>query len=211
MAVKSKYYEVRALKTVDALKKNGFNAIYASTTQEAVSIALNLVPKNATVGVGGSVTIRELGIVDTLESRGNVLFDHYKCKTDEEIEAARKGQLTCDVFFASSNALTLDGKLVNIDGMGNRVAAMIYGPGHVILIVGAQKISDNLDQAIARIKTKAAPLNTIRLNRKTPCSVTGVCHDCNSEDRICNITTIIEKRPKNTPFTVIVVGEEIGY
>ncbi len=211
MDVKSRYFQARALKTVDALKKNGFNAVYAPTKQEAASIALNLVPRNATVGIGGSVTIRELGIVESLKARGHIVFDHYQCSTDEERTATCKAQLTSDVFFASSNAVSIDGKLVNIDGTGNRVASMIYGPGQVILVVGAHKITNNLQQAIDRAKQKAAPLNAERLNRNTPCVTSGVCHDCNSKERICQVTTIIEKRPSNTPFTVIIVGEEVGY
>jgi hypothetical protein len=123
----------------------------------------------------------------------------------------RKGQLTCDVFFSSTNALTLDGKLVNIDGTGNRVASMIFGPGHVVLIVGANKITDDLQQAMIRAKHLAAPMNAMRLNLKTPCATTGYCSDCNSEDRICKVTTIIEYKPDLTNFTVILVGEEIGY
>jgi hypothetical protein len=211
MDVKSRYLQARALKTVEALKKNGFNAVYAPTKQEAISIALNLVPQNATVGVGGSVTIRELGIVESLKMKGHLIFDHYQGTTDEEKTAACKAQLTSDVFFASSNAVSIDGKLVNIDGTGNRVASMIYGPGQVILVIGAHKITDNLQQAIERAKQIAAPLNAERLNRNTPCVASGVCHNCDSKERICKVTTIIEKKPSNTPFTVIIVGEEIGY
>jgi len=211
MSVKSKFYEPRCQKAVKALIKNGFNAIYVPTKEEAVKRALELVPPNATVGVGGSVTVRELGIVDELQARGHVVFDHHLGKTDEERDRIRKAQLTCDVFFSSTNALTLDGKLVNIDGTGNRVASMIFGPGHVVLIVGANKITDDLEQAMLRAKQVASPMNCIRLNRNTPCVTTGYCTDCGSEDRICRVTTIIEYRPTLTNFTVIVVGEEIGY
>ncbi|HQA60885.1 MAG: lactate utilization protein [Tepidanaerobacteraceae bacterium] len=211
MSVKSKFYEARCQKAVKALIKNGFDAIYVPTKEEAVKKALDLVPPNAKVGVGGSVTIRELGIVDELKARGHELFDHYLADTPDEKNRMRKGQLTCDVFFSSTNALTLDGKLVNIDGTGNRVASMIFGPGHVVLIVGANKITDDLQQAMIRAKHLAAPMNAMRLNLKTPCATTGYCSDCNSEDRICKVTTIIEYKPDLTNFTVILVGEEIGY
>lgn len=211
MSVKSKFYEVRCQKAVKALIKNGFDAVYVPTKEEAVKKALDLVPQNAKVGVGGSVTIRELGIVDELKARDHELFDHHLVDTPEEKNRMRKGQLTCDVFFSSTNALTLDGKLVNIDGTGNRVASMIFGPGHVVLIVGANKITDDLQQAMIRAKHLAAPMNAMRLNLKTPCATTGYCSDCNSEDRICKVTTIIEYKPDLTNFTVILVGEEIGY
>lgn len=211
MSVKSKFHEARCQKAVKALIKNGFDAIYVSTKEEAVKKALELVPQNAKVGVAGSVTIRDLGIVDELKDRGLEIFDHHMVDTPEEKNRMRKGQLTCDVFFASTNALTLDGKLVNIDGTGNRVAAMIFGPGHVVLIVGANKITDNLEQAMDRAKQVAGPMNAMRLKTKTPCATTGYCSDCQSEDRICKITTIIEYKPNLTNFTVIVVGEEIGY
>ncbi|MCG1013074.1 lactate utilization protein [Tepidanaerobacter sp. GT38] len=211
MSVKAKFYEPRCQKAVKALIKNGFDAIYVPTKEEAVKKALELVPPNATVGVGGSVTVRELGIVDELRARGHVIFDHHLGSTAEEKNRIRKAQLTCDVFFASTNALTLDGKLVNIDGTGNRVAAMIFGPGHVVLIVGANKITDGLQQAMLRAKQVAAPMNAIRLGLNTPCASTGYCMDCSSENRICKVTTIIEYKPNLTNFTVIVVGEEIGY
>ncbi|AYO31411.1 lactate utilization protein [Biomaibacter acetigenes] len=211
MDVKSKFYEQRCQKAVKALIKNGFDAIYVPTREEAVKKAIDLVPENASVGVGGSVTIHELGIVDALKERGHVIFDHSPLTDPVERNATRKKQLTCDVFFASTNALSLDGKLVNIDGTGNRVASMIFGPGHVVLVVGANKITDDLDQALLRAKQVAAPMNAIRLNRKTPCTITGQCSGCLSEDKICNVITIIEHRPSMTPFTVIVVGEEIGY
>lgn len=210
MDVKSKFYEERALKAVEALKKNGFDAFYVPTAQDAVKKVLEIVPENATVGFGGSVTTREMNLPQIMRERGHKVFDHY-VGNNEEKAAALKGQLTCDVFMASSNALTLDGELVNIDGNGNRVAAMIFGPGHVVLIVGANKITDNLQQAMDRAKYIASPLNAIRLNRKTPCAATGQCMDCSSEERICSVTTIIEKKPKSTPFTVIIVGEELGY
>jgi len=211
MSVKSKFYEYRCQKAVKVLIKNGFNAIYVPTKEDAVKKAIELVPPNASVGVGGSVTIRELGIVDELKARGHVIYDHYVGTSNEEKNRIRKAQLTCDVFFSSTNALTLDGKLVNIDGTGNRVAAMIFGPGHVVLIVGANKITDDLQQAMLRAKQVASPMNAIRLNVKTPCATTGYCSDCTSEERLCAVTTIIERKPMLTNFTVIVVGEEIGY
>lgn len=211
MSAKSKFYEARCQKAVRALIKNGFDALYVPTIEEAAQKAVELVPENASVGIGGSVTIQKLGIVDELKAKGHVIFDHSRVNTVEEKNAARKAQLTCDVFFASTNGLSIDGKLVNIDGTGNRVASMIFGPGHVVLVVGANKITDDLDQALLRAKQIAAPMNAIRLNRKTPCTMTGQCCECMSEEKICNVTTIIERKPRLTPFTIIVVGEEIGY
>jgi len=210
MSIKSKFYEARCQKAVKALMKNGFHAEYVATKEEAASMALSLVPPDASVGVGGSITVRELGIVDELMARGHVVFDHHQATTPEERRRMWMGQLTCDVFFTSTNALSLDGKLVNIDGTGNRVAPMIFGPGKVIIIVGANKITDDLDQAMLRAKQVAAPMNAIRLSRNTPCAIAGYCIDCASEERICNVTTIIERKPTASDITVIVAGEEIG-
>ena len=125
--------------------------------------------------------------------------------------ALRRAELTCDVFICGTNALTLDGKLVNVDGVGNRVAAMTFGPKQVIIVAGVNKIVRNVDEAERRIELLAAPLNNKRLNRPNPCTVAGICVDCQGPTRICNVTTILRKRPPATPMQILIVGEELGF
>lgn len=199
-------------KVAQALTKNNFKAIYVKTRDEAVREALKLIEPNATIGVGGSATVKELGLPDMLEGQGHVVFDHGKPGLSrEEVLEMRRKQLTSDVFLTGTNAITLDGKLVNVDASGNRVAAMIFGPKKVIIIAGVNKIVDNVEAAERRIQLYAAPINNKRLNRQNPCIATGVCMDCQSASRICNITTVIHKKPSVTDATVIIVGEQMGY
>ncbi|MCW4039007.1 MAG: lactate utilization protein [Candidatus Bathyarchaeota archaeon] len=202
----------RVERTVNALKENGFEAVYASTRTDALQEVLNRVPTDALVGVGGSITVRELGLIDALNQRGHQVAEHWSSDlSPDERMAIRRQQLTSDVFLTSSNAITESGHLVNVDGAGNRVAAMIFGPKKVIVVAGVNKIVKNLEAALDRVNNVAAPMNAKRLNRKTPCAVTGQCTDCRSPERICNVTTIINRKPGRTDVTVLLVGEELGY
>lgn len=200
-------------KTVESLTKNNFKASYVKTRKEAVEAALALIPKDATVGMGGSWTTQaELSLHSILEDRGNTVYNHGKPGlTPEQAMDFRHKQLACDVFLVSSNAVTLDGKLVNVDGAGNRVAAMIFGPKKVVVIAGINKIVRDVAEAERRIELYAAPINNKRLGRPNPCTQTGVCMDCQGSTRICNVTTIIRKRPPLTDIHVIIVGEELGF
>jgi acyl-CoA hydrolase len=173
---------------------------------------LNLIPPDALVGVGGSLTVRELVLLNALLQRGNEVAQHWQQGLSQEARTAiRRQQLTADVFLTSSNAITETGQLVNVDGVGNRVAAMIFGPSKVIVVAGVNKIVKDLEGALDRVNNVASPMNARRLQRKTPCDTTGVCIDCRSPERICNVTTIINRRPIRTDFTVVLVGEERGY
>ncbi len=199
-------------KVVKALEKNNFQAYYAANRTEAVEKVLTLIPANATIGVGGSWTLKELGIPEQLEKKGHTVYDHNKPGLAlEESIALRRKELLCDVFLSGTNAITLDGQLVNTDGTGNRVAAMSFGPQKVIVVVGVNKIVSDLDAAMERIEMYAAPINNKRLGRPNPCTVTGMCMDCQGSTRICNITTILHKKPPMIDFQVIVVGEELGF
>ena len=199
-------------KVVKALAKNNFQAYYVANRAEAVSKVLSLIPAGATIGVGGSWTLKELAIPEQLEKLGHEVFDHNRPGlTMEQSVALRHKELSCDVFISSTNAITLDGQLVNTDGSGNRVAAMSFGPKKVIVVVGVNKIVSDLDAAMERIELYAAPINNKRLDRPNPCTVAGVCMDCQGASRICNITTILHKRPPMIDFHVVVVGEELGF
>jgi hypothetical protein len=205
--------ETLGKKVVEALKKNHFAAEYLPDKEAVRQRILELIPTGASVGIGGTVTIRdELNIVDDLKKRGHKLFIHnLPHLSPEENAALRRQQLTSDCFLASTNALTLDGQLVNVDGVGNRVAAMIYGPQKVIVVAGINKVVENVDSALKRIELWAAPMNNKRIGLPNPCTTTGVCMDCQGTTRICNVTTIIRKKPSQTDMTVLVVGEELGY
>jgi L-lactate utilization protein LutB len=200
--------------TSSKLKKNGFNALYVPSKEEALKTLLEMIPLGAKVGVGGSVTVRELGLIEALLKRGTPVADHWRSGlTQAEKRDIRRSQLTCDVFISSTNAVTMDGKLVNVDGTGNRVASMIFGPRKVIIVAGANKIVKDLDAALFRIRNVAAPMNARRLNHKSPCGTTGLCNEeeCDSNERLCNIITILERRPSETETTVLLVGEKLGF
>jgi len=199
-------------RTVAALVKNKFVAKYCKTGREAVEKILEQIPANASVGIGGSWTVMQLGLLDKLSARGNEVLNHGKPGlTPEEAVAIRIRQLTSDVFLTGTNAVTLDGKLVNTDGVGNRVAAMIFGPKKVIVVVGINKIVKDVEAAEERINLYAAPINNKRLSRPNPCTTTGECMDCQGDTRICNVTTIMKKKPLLTDIHVFVVGEELGF
>ena len=206
---------LRVENALKALKKNGFDAVYYATAEEAVAGVLGMVPEGASVGLGGSVTLREMGLVDALEARGIEPADHWKAggrgASREEVLEIRRRHLNSDVFITGTNAVTETGELVNIDGTGQRVAAMIFGPGKVVVVAGVNKIAGDLEEGLWRASNVAAPMNARRLHRKTPCAVTGECSDCVVPERICGITTILHRKPGSTDVTVVLVGEKLGY
>lgn len=200
------------LRTVEALQKNRFNATYYKNAQDALDALLSIIPTDATVGIGGSWTLMQLGLPEKLEARGNKVYCHHKPGlSPEEILDIRRKQLTCDVFLTSTNALTEDGRLVNTDATGNRVAAMIFGPKKVIVLAGINKIVPTIEAAQERIRSTAAPMNNKRLNRPNPCVQTGYCVDCQGPTRLCNVTTVLHKKPPASDINVWVIGEELGY
>jgi L-lactate utilization protein LutB len=199
-------------KAVEALTKNKFTATYVKTREEAVRQITELIPTDATVGVGGSWTIQEIGLDAALEARGNTMLNHNAPGlSPKESLAIRHKQLACDVFITGTNALTLDGELVNVDGSGNRVASMIFGPQQVIVIAGINKIVRDIVDAQNRIELYAAPINNKRLNKPNPCVKAGECMDCQGPTRICNVTTILHRQPSAIKIHVFVIGEELGF
>lgn len=210
-APERKFNRQRALNCVEALKKNGFTAYYAETKEEAKKLAMSEVPENATVGFGGSVTVRELGLPEALKEAGHTTFDHWDpSKTPAQRAEARDAQVTADVFLSSSNALTEAGALVNADGSGNRVASMIFGPKTSIVVCGYNKLVPGIPEAFERIHRWAAPINYWRLNLDTPCQKGIDCSQCSPKS--CRVTTIIEAPPgAKKKFVVIVVNEKLGF
>jgi len=210
--IKQWWIEEKAKQAIEKLAAHDFKAIYLKTKEEAVQeIWKHITPKQR-IGVGGSLTIRGLGILEKLEAEGCTIYDHWKPGlSKEKILEVRKSQMTSDLFLSSSNALTLNGELVNIDGIGNRVNSINFGPGKVILVVGYNKIVEDVQEAIKRIKNVTAPLNARRLNMDVPCVKVGKCVDCNSPNRICRVIVIHERKPSLTDLHIILVGEELGF
>ena len=210
--IKQWYYEERARRTVEALQKNGFNALYVEGRQKARQEILKLVPDGAAIGVGGSMTIRQIEILPELTKLGHLIYDHWTPGLSfEEVLSIRRAHLSCDVFLTSANALTLDGQIVCGEGIGNRVGAMTFGPQKVIIAVGANKITKDLHDALRRVKEVAAPQTLKETGLDLPCIQTGSCHDCNSPLRGCRITLILERKPAFTDTTVLVIGEDLGF
>jgi len=199
----------KVLKTIKSLQNNQMEAKYFETSKEAVDYLLTVIPEKASVGIGGSVTVNTIGIVDKLLDRGNEVLFHWLAKDAEEMNAIRRKALSADVYMASTNALTMDGKLVNIDGIGNRVAGMFYGPPKVYIVCGVNKITENLSEALERVKS-IVHLNCERLNYSTPCVKVKRCVNCSSPQRACRITTIIDWKPMQTDIEVIIINESLG-
>ncbi len=196
--------------TIVALTRKGFPVHHAATMADAKAIVLKMIVDGASVGFGGSVTVRDMGLYEELQSTGHVV--HWHWKNDEAKPDVFRLAAEADIYLTSSNAITTDGCLVNIDGTGNRVGAMIAGPKEVIVIAGANKLVDGgVPQAIARIKTVACPQNARRLGLNTPCGLEGKCNAAACGKGMCNVTSIIEKPVGGHKITIILVDEEAGY
>ena len=197
---------------VKALKHNGFDAVFVKTSAEAAEIVARYLKKGSSIGFGGSMTVKNLGIQVAAQAAGCELLDHNAPGLAPEAKTKiLKRQLTSDVFISGSNAVTLEGEILNVDGTGNRVAALSFGPTKTIVVVGINKIVRDMDEAFARLETYAAPMNNKRLDKPNPCVKAGICMDCDGDGRICRVYNIMRKRPGGTDFTVIIVGEDLGY
>lgn len=199
-------------RAVRALRENGFDACFVETAAEAAERVLGFARPGGSVGFGGSMTVAALDLKEALSRLGAVLLDHNApgLSAAERRDVQRR-QLTCDLFLSSSNAVTLDGELVNVDGAGNRVAALTFGPAKTVVVIGANKVVRDEAEAWDRIETRAGPMNAIRLGRQTPCTKDGACHDCAADGRICRVYQVIRRRPTGSDFTVVVVGEPLGF
>ena len=205
------FQEKQVERTIHALKKNNFEALFVPDSKAAFEEVMKRIPDGSTVGVGGSVTLTQIGLLDALERRNvQLIWPIQQAKNmDERMELFRKS-FSSDFFLTSTNAITEDGKLFNVDATGNRVGAMFIGPKKTIVVSGVNKIVRDIGAAEKRVKEWTAPQNAKRLNRKTPCVETGVCADCSSPDRICNIYVTLAKKPARTEVVVILVGEKLG-
>ncbi|MDY6827221.1 MAG: lactate utilization protein [Bacillota bacterium] len=194
-----------------SFRRRNIPCFYVKNRREAAKWVLSHIQPHSTVGIGGSETINELKIELLLKEKGCTVYWHWHAKNPEEAAMIRHKAMNADTYLCSSNAISEDGRLVNIDGTGNRVASMVFGPKKVLVVAGINKIAENLDNALQRVKDVACPLNARRLGLNTPCAKTGKCHDCNSPHRMCNVTTIIEGKPSGVDMHVLIVGENIGF
>lgn len=197
---------------IKTLQKNNINGYMVESKEELISQIEAIVEKDSVVSVGGSMTLFELGIIDYLRKGRYEFLDRYKDGlSPADIEDIYRKSFFADAYFTSTNAITEEGELYNVDGTGNRVAAMLYGPKKVIFIVGTNKIVKDMDEAVKRVREIAAPLNTKRLNRKTPCTKVGHCMDCSSPERICNEYIVIKRQRDKSRMHVIFINENTGY
>lgn len=207
---KKSYYEKRGQILVKNLRSRHFDAYYCPDKASALEKALELIPKGASVGWGGAMSAQQIGLMDAVNAGEYVALDRSKCTSPEEITALYKKCLTADVFLTGANALSIDGEMVNIDGTGNRMAAIVFGPESVIVVAGMNKVMDTLEDAVTRARTVAAPMNKQRFPNMTPCEVTGTCADCKSEGCICNQILITRHCRPAGRIKFILVGEELG-
>jgi hypothetical protein len=199
-------------KTASALEKNGFSTAVFDRCDEAVTFLVESSVGAESVGFGGSMTLAQLDLPSRLALLGKRTLVHGRPElTAEQRREVMQQQLNCDLFLTSTNALTLKGQLVNIDATGNRVGSMFFGPKRVIVVAGVNKIAADLESALARIKNVVAPPNARRLGFATPCAKTGICSDCDSPQRICRITTILDRRPRSTEMLICLINESLGY
>lgn len=189
------------------LTNNGFKVKTFNNILEAKESLLSQIKNDESIGIGGSITIQEMDIYENLKAKGNQVYWHWK----QDIPNAAAKAIDADTYITSTNALTMDGKLVNMDGNGNRVSAMIFGHKDVYIIVGKNKICKDYEGARERIRNVAAPMNAKRLQLETPCTHTGICSDCDSSQRICRVEVIIHKNPNGTNINIYLIDKELGY
>lgn len=207
--MQKKYYDKRGPVLAKNLQARHFEAYYCSTKEEALEKALSLIPADATVGWGGTVTCQQIGLLDAVWAGEYRPVDRDAAKTPQEREEALRQCLLVDTFLTSANALSMDGQMVNIDGTGNRLAAICFGPRQVIVIAGMNKVEDTLDAAVQRARTVAAPMNQQRFGFPNPCGATGSCADCKSETCICN-HILITRHCRGNRIKFVLVGEDLG-
>lgn len=202
--------------TLQALKKNRFDAHFARTAAEARTMILSMMPPTAKIGIADSASVRQMGLIESLVKRGNEVINPFDRKLSEKAANVKLFRSLCrqvfsaDIVLTGANAVTLDGKLISIDHAGNRVAATIFGAPKIILVLGRNKIVKDTEEAIHRIKNVMSPIHAKMKAHRTPCAVTGKCSDCDSPARLCNVTMIMEKKPGTTDFSVILVDEDLG-
>lgn len=208
---KQLYYKKRGEILVKNLLSRHFDAYYCENKEDALQKALELIPEGSSVGWGGATTCEQIGLVDAVRAGNYRAMDRSLAKTAEEREQMMRDMLHADVFLTGANGLSLDGQMVNIDGNGNRVAAIVYGPESIIVVAGMNKVEDTLEAAVTRARTVAAPMNNQRFDNDNPCAVTGACGNCKNEKCICNQILITRHCRPVGRIKFILVGEDLGF
>ena len=213
MTPKETTYQVQAEKVIQAMKKRNFEAFYCPTKEDALNKAISLIEKGSVVGSGGSATIKEIGLLSYIMSHSDdyTYVDRSQAKNEQEAREYHAKNVLSDYYLMSSNAFTADGQLVNIDGNGNRVSCLCFGPKHVIIVMSMNKMCATVEDAYRRVRQDACPPNAVRLNLDTPCATTGFCAECTSNSSICAsfVTTRMSRYPDR--IKVILVGEPLGF
>lgn len=225
--IRKEFFKQKGMVAVKNLKKNNFEAHYCDSIGEAGKLTLSLIPDNGIIGCGDSHTIFALGLDQELEKKNCVAIPHTCAVNNYAIDNNSPGwnilgskqemrdilmqYLVANVFVLGANAITIDGQIINIDGAGNRIAGSLYGSDRIIVIAGANKLVKDLNAGLDRLRFVAAPMNNIKYGNDLACNTSGLCSDCKSEQRNCNITNIIHKRPQDSDFHVIIIGEELGF
>lgn len=212
MTPKQQAYQTLANTIIKNFKKRNMEAFYCDTKEKATELALELMKDGGSVGMGGAESVKECGLLDAVKNADFLHFiDRSLATTDEERRAVFLETMAADYFLMSSNAITIDGELVNIDGNANRLACLLHGPRQVIIVAGMNKIVDDVEAGIQRVGTHAAPPNAARLGTRTPCAALGHCGDCHSEDCMCCQIVITRHSRHKGRIKVILVGEELGF
>lgn len=203
--------ELLAQRMIKSLNRRNMDAFYGPTSAGAIAKVMELMPQGSTVSWGGSMTLRDMGLTRALHDDGRyILLDRDRAVDRAEAVEIYLQAFRADYYLSSANAITEDGVIVNIDGNGNRVAAITFGPSHVIFVIGLNKVTQTVDAALARARSTAGPINTARFDISTPCKADGVCHNCNSPECICNHIHFLRNSPRRR-HTVVLVGEPLGY
>ena len=212
MNPKKEYYANAAATIIKNLKLRRMEGHYCETSAEAYDLVMSMIPAGSKVSFGGSVTLTETGVLDGLRSRTDItLYDRSTCSTPEEIKEVYRNAFSCDSYLMSTNAITMNGELINIDGNANRVAALCYGSDQVIIVAGINKIVSDVESGYKRVKDIASPQNGIRLERNTPCAINGKCGECWGDSCMCSQIVVTRRSTVENRIKVILVGEHLGY
>jgi len=204
--------ELLGTRLVKNLNRRNMEAYYCATAGEAAQKVLSLIEDGNSVTWGGSVTLRSMGLPDLLRQRGTLeVLDRDLAQSPEETQAIYLRAFSSDVYLTSANALSEDGVIVNVDGNGNRVAAITWGPKKVIFVIGLNKVTPTVETALARARSTASPINAQRFDIKTPCHTDGICHNCTSPDSICSYVHFLRNSRQKGRHVVVLVGEDLGY
>ena len=199
-------------KCVEKFKKHDFDAHFVASVEEAQKLILEMISSYQTFGFAGSDTTRSIGVLEELSSNGKTIFDHWQKGLSKEDDLdIRLQQGRCDCFLCSANAISATGEVINVDGIGNRINAMTFGPKKVIIAAGMNKVRPDLESALRRVREIAAPMRAKSLNMDTPCAETGICNDCNVPQRICRVTTILHRKPMMTDISIVLINQSLGY